>query len=307
MPNRLFAMVSMACSHQFTLHALQSFFATSEFRSTDRFIIIDNDKYLESRMLSAFRVEILTNSTPIGFAANVNQALELALDTKSDLYFLNNDLIFSKQWLEPLLSEEPVILSPMTNREVQYSTEKPPTSDQEATLKLVLRPTMELGEYIGCEEIFESMAQYHREAMNGYLDVMALPFCCVKIPHLVYSEVGRFDEDFGLGGAEDYDYSLRALLAGFSTKYALQSLVLHFGGKSSWSSGEEIEKTKSRESKFRKVFEEKWGSKVCDLALNEFSEVLNRPDFQKLIEKRDLRTLLLELMQGKTVTVNIPF
>jgi GT2 family glycosyltransferase len=110
--------------------------------------------------------------------------------------------------------------------------------------------------------------------MVGQKKSLILPFFCVKIPYAVYSRVGPMDENFGRGSAEDSDYCLRAWLAGFEVRHALQSYVLHFGGKSSWA-GETKRESEERMKKFRELFEKKWGAALADLVLNENTKGIN--------------------------------
>ena len=103
-----------------------------------------------------------------------------------------------------------------------------------------------------------------------------LPFFCVRIPQQVAQAVGNFDERFGKAGGEDYDYCLRAYLAGFSVQFALRSYLLHFGGKSTYSGAESDVEQTAREEKFRSEFRQKWGDGLADLILREQQNVPNR-------------------------------
>lgn len=103
----LFAMVTMATSREYTRHALSSFFKHTPLRPIDRVVLINNADPSAAKMVAPYvSLELLTRDTPLGFAANVNSMIAEALMTSADLYFLNNDIIFSDGWLFPLLESE---------------------------------------------------------------------------------------------------------------------------------------------------------------------------------------------------------
>ncbi len=290
---KIFAMVTTAKSKRYTPYALETFFRYTPLESADRFILIDNDacSFLQSEAAAfSSRVEVLANPTPIGFAANVNQLLRICQPAKADLYFLNNDLIFSEQWLEPLLLSEPWILSPLSNREVRYSSEA-----------FRCETAMQLEEYLGKEEAFKVLCATHRQATTGHYNVIVAPFFAVKIPYAVYDQLGALDEEYGRGGGEDYDYCVRAILAGFKVKYALPSFILHFGGKSSWSGVETKDEQDARESRFRNRFADKWGRYLAELILYENQHVIAEfPGMPEKVAAGDLKAVVEELIaKGK--------
>ena len=283
-PMRIFAMITTRASSEYTPYALESFFRCTPFGVGDRFLLIDNDRSGEEP--SSSPVELIPNPQPKSFAANVNQILELADASRADVFFLNNDLIFTEGWLEPLLADEPSLLSPLSNREVQYQTPG-----------FVWKNALSLEDYLGREQEFAGIAREHSARSKGYKTVISLPFFCIKLPHAVYSALGPLDESFGKGGAEDNDYCIRACLAGFKVRYALASYVLHFSGKSTWSGAESAQETQSRCEMFRDVFEKKWGRALLDVYINEDLSVLNRrPDLVEFARREDFGALLAALL-----------
>jgi glycosyltransferase involved in cell wall biosynthesis len=58
----------------------------------------------------------------------------------------------------------------------------------------------------------------------------SLPGCAFIVPRQVVESLGYFNEDYGLYGAEDADYSVRVLVAGFG-RYAFEAdpLMAHLG------------------------------------------------------------------------------
>lgn len=259
---KLFAMVTTRPSDRYTSYALRSFFEHTPLAPGDRFILIDNDNYYQDPTFKD-RIELLVNQAQLGFAQNANQMITLALRENADLYFLNNDIILTPAWLDPFESNSADILTPLSNREVQYKTE---------VFKAEM--IMSLEDYLAQESGLSQLVESHRRATTGYLKVTALPFFCVKLPLAVMQAIGYFDESFGKGGAEDYDYCLRAYLAGFAVKYALPSFVLHFGGKSSWSGVETREQQDARELLFRATFGMKWGMPLMKLLLFEDRSII---------------------------------
>jgi GT2 family glycosyltransferase len=250
----VFGMVTTRHSHEYTAHALSSFFQTTGLGSDDQFLLIDNDSTLERSLTAGFpRVETVTNPSPQGFAANVNQVMRRARDRSADLIFLNNDLIFTSGWLAPLRVNLPVVLSPVSNFQMPYRS-----PDWECG------PFLDLADYLRNQEAFRQIVRSHRAAVRGYRPALVVPFFCIKIPHAVYTAVGSLDEAFGLGGGEDFDYCLRCHLAGFQVQFAVDAYVLHFMGKSTWRCAETLPKQQAHEAAYLSFFGDKWGRRLRD-------------------------------------------
>lgn len=267
---KIYAMISTRHSLDYTSLALRSFFAHTRLAADDRFVLVDNDGSLPAETLSSYpEAELRRNSSPLGFGANANRMIEEALSCGADLVFMNNDVVFTPGWQGPMDIASPAILSPLSNREIQYATSVAIAKSATVPELFVCQMRMGLEDYAGHEDALEFIAKVHHRTGNGYWSVANLPFFCIKLPNVVLEAVGRFDESFGDGGGEDYDYCIRAALAGFDTQYALGSFLLHFGGKSSYSVPEERERFEAREAHFKKVFAEKWGKPLHDLMLLE--------------------------------------
>lgn len=290
---KVFGMVTTSKSASYTPHALSSFFEHTTLNVGDRFLLIDNDGDFDATQLVHYPlVELCRNAQPQSFAANMNQALDIALSRQADLYFLNNDLIFSAGWIEPLLTDQPLILSPLSNRELQFQTNV-----------YVTTMSMMLADYLGKEKEFQLLAAAYRQQAKGYYNVTVLPFFCVKVPYEILKVVGRLDESFGKGGAEDYDYCLRAILSGFQVKYALTSYILHFGGKSSWSGAETRAEQDAREHLFRTMFAVKWGEPLLRLFFFEDSTVLDEyPGLKEEIARGNHKQVVQTLMRDLAET-----
>ena len=269
-------MVTTKSSARYTPYALRSFFRNTHLEAADQFFLIDNDGDFPDQSLLEFPAcRLLRNTAPLSFSANANQIIERCLAERAELYFLNNDVIFSPRWNLPLSVSRPSILSPLCNREVQYVSSVVVASTSHISNMFICNPLMNLEEYTGNEAAFDAIAESHRKSAAGFLQVYVLPFFCVKIPLSILEAVGRFDESFGLGGGEDFDYCLRCYLADFSVEYALASYNLHFQGKSSWAGTETAAERADREGRFRTRFLEKWGAALHDLILKEDASALD--------------------------------
>jgi O-methyltransferase/8-demethyl-8-(2,3-dimethoxy-alpha-L-rhamnosyl)tetracenomycin-C 4'-O-methyltransferase len=248
----LFGMITTSRSREYTPVALKSFFERTPLKRDDRFILIDNNgDFVLPDEVPAERLTVVRHAEPQGFARNANLLLAEARKGQADLFLLNNDLVFTSGWLEPLLSSRRALLSPMSNAEVAY-----------AAGALRMQPAMDLSDYVGHESDLEAIARSHRRTHSGYKLAATAPFFCIKIPRVVYETVGDFDERFGQGGAEDRDYTIRAWIAGIPLEYALESFVLHFQGRSTWRGGETPEEQRQRDAHYLNAFQAKWGASL---------------------------------------------
>ena len=280
-------MVTTRHSDDYTEHALASFFQHTVLEEPDRFILFDNNKTFGSRdaLRNYPRVELVENDSPRSFAANVNSGISEARQTGVDLYFLNNDLIFAANWLAPLEDYNDSIVLPVSNVEFSYRAGP-----------LHLTPTMDFDDYSGKELYFEKIAEAHCKNQFGFRPNFRPAYFCVKIPRPVYEEVGDFDVSFGPGGAEDIDYSMRSLLAGFQVGHVLNSFVLHFQGKSTWRGAEKPQETQKRNDTYIAAFCEKWGEDLTRLFLSSDQSPLQKsPRLASAFKKGDMKSVILAL------------
>ncbi len=286
---RIFGFITTASSSRYTPHALQSFFRTTALDSDDQVLIIVNDGCLDESTLGIYpQCKIIQNSAPLGFAANMNQVLEQALESNGDALLLNNDLIFTSRWLEPLMDGDHAISSPLSNRELRYITNI-----------INCNVVMDLKDYLGREEALNLIVEQHKKQNSGSKPVITVPFFCARIPFRVLDTVGLLDESYGQGGGEDYDYCLRAQLAGFGCRYALASYILHFGGKSSYDGGETSLQQKAREEHFMKVFRDRWGERLFQLILKDRLDIVsNDPNLSAEADRGNLKGIIEALLPG---------
>lgn len=302
-----FGMVTTRPSTAYTMPALASFFRNTALQPDDRFFLIDNDGAFATEKLSAFReVTVLRNPAPLGFAENVNQILRQACTAKASLVFLNNDIIFTKGWFEPLRSESQVLISPLSNREVQYAASVHVIKTKHIANLFACSMEMKLEQYLGNEAALEAIAEGHRRIAQGRISLYVVPFFAIKIPYAVIESVGCFDTSFGKAGGEDYDYSLRAWLAGFQVQFALDSWILHFYGKSSWSGVESGEQRNAREAGFMQAFKQKWGSDLFELLLHEDVSILEKLNpASRQVPRPSIPETVRQLLQGRQIQIRL--
>lgn len=253
---RLFGMVTLQSSTEYTLHALASFFRHTPLKSTDQIILIDNDGHFPRDQIASYpQLKLHVNSKPLSFGHNGNQLLQWAKQQQADLYFLNNDLIFTPNWLQPLVDCAPDrIALPISNMQIEYSINQ-----------WKVQKFLDLEDYKGHEAEIEGLAAHHATLHQGELPVFYAYFYCVKIPLSVQNRIGVFDERFDASGGEDLDYCLRAHLAGLQVVLAKASYILHFQGKSTWRGPESELAAKQRTQRIHAQFTGKWGQDLYDL------------------------------------------
>lgn len=300
---RLFAMVTTHKSRDYTPIAISSFLAVTPLRPSDRFILISNDDpEIGSVVAGERRVELISNPEPRGFAENANAMIERALETGSDLIFMNNDVVFFDGWLAPLVGRDDAILSPLSNREVQYAVTVAVVASQHIAQTSVLRAPMELDEYRASPHLFAAIAETHRKSAHGTMPVIVLPFYCIRLPLPVLRSIGKFDTRFGPAGGEDYDYCFRAWLGGYSVEFELGSYLLHFWGKSTSEPGG----GPLYDRGFLPAFKEKWGEALFKWVFEEDGTLVDaNPEAFQFRERRDLGGVVRTLAPGNP-RIHIP-
>jgi len=273
----IFAMVTLKSSNFYTKHALASFFKNTEMESDDEFLLINND-YADKEKFSTYsKVKIIENKKPLGFAENVNQAIDEAIKKKKNLIFLNNDIIFTKNWFNAMNSNLKNISIPVNNQIFTYKSD---------CGNLNLTPTMTLGEFNENYDLLDNIVLQHKERFKPNLKFQTplMPFFCFKVPYEVLRDVGYLDTSFGKGGGEDIDYRIRCAVKNHEVNFLIDSYLLHFHGKSTWDGGEKKEQIEKRNELYTKVFEKKWGKEMTQL-------FIIRKDFQNILSEKGLEEL----------------
>jgi hypothetical protein len=310
-PPRLFAMVSTAKSRAYTPHALRSFFQTTGLRSIDSFVLINND---DSELPAAVApydelVTLISHDQPRGFAANANLMIERAVSQDADLFFMNNDIIFTDNWLNSCVGNPRTILSPASNREVQLAGSAVVVKTGHVASTVVTNAPMELQDYLSSPRMFEALAEAYVKVAQGLLQLIVFPFFCVRLPLSVMQTVGKFDEKFGRAGGEDYDYCLRAWLAGFDVQMAVGSYLFHFWGKSTWS-GQAGDQSRTvspdnYDTEFLEIFRDKWGDPLFQYVLRENDEYIRCNPIASNLRSSGNLAALVKLLMLKPVDIFI--
>lgn len=189
-------------------------------------IVIDNSSdnqtrdYLKKKTedyKSMIDFKLMLNKENKGYSQACNQGIKMA-DGKY-ICLMNNDLILSKNWLERLL----------------VHLENNPSAGMVGPL----------GKGIGGEQnyvgIYRQLAYRYPEKgeldkfsdylyknfKGDYTETKFLIGCCLLLKREVIEKVGLLDEGFFMS-ADDFDYSLRTRIAGFSLYVAEDVIVHHY-------------------------------------------------------------------------------
>lgn len=244
---KYYCMANMKCSEKYTHLALDTFFKNSIFNSNDKFFLIDNDKTFKKDYEN---VTIISNSSPKSFAENMNFILKQALMDGADFVGLNNDIAFTKNWNQNLGDSNSISI-PLCNQHLQVGD---------------LKPQMEFEELIGKEEQLDELAYHITTNEQSIPSNLIKAFYCFYVPYEVSSKVGLLDEEFGLGGGEDIDYTIRAEQLGIETKFNPKSFLLHFSHRTL--DHETPEEKDRRTEQLYLHFCKKWGKEVANQRLS---------------------------------------
>ena len=288
--NNLFAMVTVKKSHEYTRSAIESFFKKTVLSSNDDFVLIDNDG-CDLENITNNKVKKVRNPRPLSFAENVNQAINKSLQNKKNLIFLNNDIIFTNGWFEPLKLNLKDISIPVNNQIFSY---------QSNCKNLKLNATMSLTDFNENHDLLNELVKLHKMKFkkDQKIQTLLMPFFCFKIPNKILNDVGYFDKSFGKGGGEDVDYRLRCAAKGYEVNFLLDSYLLHFHGKSTWDGGETINEIEERNKIYTQVFKKKWGDELTKLFIERknFSNILSQKNLEELFKKRKFGDLIRKLL-----------
>jgi O-antigen biosynthesis protein len=297
----VFGMITCRSSGRYTLPALRSFFDRTPWQEGDEFLLIDNDAAFDQTLVSTWgsKLKIIVNAKPESFASNANRILSRADSSSADAYVLNNDLMFTSNWLSPLAGVTAAVVTPACNQNFCYQLDG-----------FVLKPLMVLEDYLGRERHLDRIVEGHSlQHTREYVQAYRTNYFCVKIPVAVYRSVGLFDSSNFQNGGEDDDYSVRAYLRGFRVVVAAESYLLHFGGLSTWRGGETPEEEKTRIQNFTASFRKKWGPTLSRLLLwnpqgRDVSILENDPSLQAIQQRAGIAALFAEIIRRDGVDVS---
>ena len=285
--NNLFAMVTMRSSTHYTDLAIKSFFKFTEISENDEFLLIDNDGNGVDHFSSYKKIKIIKNKNLLSFAENVNLAIKIAKKDEKNLIFLNNDIIFTKEWFNPLKENSDCVSIPVNNQIFGYSTD---------CGNLILKATMSLKDFKENYHLLDEIVEKHKKKYKPKQKFQAplMPFFCFKLPNEIINKIGLFDESFGKGGGEDIDYRIRCAAKGYEVNFLLDSYLLHFHGKSTWDGNETLKETQERNKMYTEIFLKKWGHDLTQI-------FLIRKDILRILENKDITDLFKKGKFGELI------
>lgn len=241
-------MTTTTNSIKYTPHAVESFLRATSYPNKEFYLIDNNADYPHAHS----DITCITRPSPYSFAQNANELAKIALKEKADLFFLNNDIIFSDSWLDPFIENNASIQIPSSNNQYQYTNPLLP-----------LNFTMTLEEYLGKERVFSQLASQHMKRNIGLIQRHSCSYYAVHIPFSVLKRVGLFDERYAPYGWEDTDYTVRSYLEGIPLYINADSYILHFFGKSTWN--KDGHERNTGDAHCAALFSEKWTPFLADL------------------------------------------
>lgn len=289
--NNLFAMVTLKSSHLYTGYAIESFFKNTELHNDDEFLLIDNNGCELDKFSIYKKIKTVKNQFPLSFAENVNQAISKAIKSQKNLIFLNNDIIFTKKWVQPLQLNSKNISIPVNNQLFPYQSD---------CGNLKLKTTMKLEDFNENYILLNDIVEKHKKKFKTHQQLQALlmPFFCFKIPYQILNEVGYFDKVF-VCGAEDVDYRIRCAKKGYDVNFLSDSYLLHFHGKSTWDGGETNNQTAERNKLYVEAFLKKWGEDMTQIFIlrKNFSNILYKKGLNGMFQQGRFRELIKQLLK----------
>ncbi|MBL8860560.1 MAG: glycosyltransferase [Planctomycetes bacterium] len=202
-----------------TKNCLEALRRTTDPRHPIEIVVVDNGSRDGSAEWLAAQPDIvlLHNAANEGAPRARNQALARARGEY--LVFLDNDVVVTQGWLGRLLYHAEVdaqsgCVGPVTNR-AGHNQEVP------------WEGSRSLAELERCSEE-RAIAQRRKFRFQTLMTSF-----CMLVRRAVVDEIGGFDERFSPWGFEDDDFSMRAALAGFRNRVALDVFVRHdhYGGQ----------------------------------------------------------------------------
>ena len=282
-------MVTIKNTNSYTDLALKSFFKNTPIKNDDDFFLIDNDGCETEKFSTYGEIKIIKNKNPLNFAENVNQVIDIAIKNKKDLIFLTNDLIFTEDWIKPVLLNSSSISIPSNNQIFQYQ------SDCE---NLKLKITMNFNDFNENYDLLNIIAKKHKRKFNPNqkFQTLLMPFSCFKIPYEILNQVGYLDTSYGTGGGEDVDYRIKCAIKGHEVNFLIDSYLMHFHGKSTWGA-ETRKQTEERNKKYTEVFLKKWGHDLTQIFIlrKDFESILKKKNLEELFKKGKFGDLIRKL------------
>jgi GT2 family glycosyltransferase len=157
---------------------------------------------------------IVLNERNLGYAGANNRGAAVA--TGEFLVLLNNDLVLTRGWLEPMLAAHRRLgVHAGVIGNIQRDTTTGAVDHSGIFINLKAKP-----------EHDHSLPPRWWRWIRRTRKVAAVTGACALIERALWQQLGGFDEEFSNGG-EDVDLCFRAHAAGRSNAVALRSIVLH--------------------------------------------------------------------------------
>ncbi|MFT3870345.1 MAG: glycosyltransferase [Nibricoccus sp.] len=158
----------------------------------------------------------LLNDRNLGYAATNNRAVATA--TGDLLVLLNNDLVLTPGWLEPMLALHASLPKPGAIGNVQLNAATGAVDHAGIYVTVKGKPEHDTSS-APCGGSCSGVCSCHRlsPAVTG---------ACLLISRSLWQQLGGFDEQFH-NGAEDIDLCFRARRAGYNNAVALRSVIRH--------------------------------------------------------------------------------
>lgn len=202
--------------YKYTIQCLKSILMSGDPTSYE-IIIADDNSTDETKniMDNVFNIKISKNETNLGYIQNVNKAAKIA--TGKYLYFLNNDTIVQKNWLQELLrvfelrKDAGVVGSKIYNNDCSS--------------------LQECGVFMFSDYFCNCFNSDPNDSKHMYLkQVDYVSGCSLITLKTLFDEIGGFDVLFSPAYCDDPDYCLEALKRGYKTYVQPKSQIIHFGG-----------------------------------------------------------------------------
>ena len=197
----------------YTRECIKSLFATVDVPS--RLIVIDNAstdgtaEYLRALTPpSMIKLEIITNSSNLGYGGGVNQGLKIT--DAPFVCILNNDTVFGAGWLSTML-------------EIQY---------RENRVGIVNPESSTFGVRPAAGQTMSQLAETLAPRKRDWEELGNCIGFCMLVRRDVLRQIGSFDETFITAFFEDTDFCMRAKKVGFLCVKACGAYVFHHEHKS---------------------------------------------------------------------------
>lgn len=207
-------------------------------------IVIDNGSNAETvaRLRAIPNIRVIYNAVNTGFAFGSNQGLAAARGTH--VVLLNNDVVVTDGWLEPLIEVQ------RNHPTVGCSA---PRSNEVAGQQ---RLDVTYRDLDGLQAFAAQRSIEHHGRWTYQARAVGL---CMCLNRRMVDEIGGLDTIYGLGNFEDDDYSMRIRSAGYEIAVCDDSFIHHFGSVSFRANGVDYDAAFTRN---KALLSERWNVEV---------------------------------------------